>query len=348
MKTSKGFTLVELLVVIAIIGILIGMLLPAVQSVREAARRTSCANKIRQQGLALLMYEESQGSFPPGHCIERGRNLPIERETPPGGYLNNGRPVMGAYWSWMFRITPFIEYNGFFNIVDTDEWPWWSMRYPDDHQDAGLPVMRQRCDLFICPSDIRGKEFWVDPGNSDNQVSITSYLACAGRNSFRELDGQDGIIYVNSSVKIRDIHDGTSNTILVGERPPAANVEWGWQWAGFGGSPSASGMSAIGGGGSSGFGATDVVLGVHEFLGSQISPLNSDFFRPGMFIDPDNIHRYHFWSHHPGGGQWVFADGSTHFMSYSSDAATDSFNDVPPTVLESLSTRASGDVVQDL
>lgn len=346
----KAFTLVELLVVIAIIGILIGMLLPAVQSVREAARRTACANKMRQHGLALMMYEDSIGSFPPGHCIERNRNLPLRRETPPGGYVSpatNARPTMGAYWSWMFRITPYIEYDGFFNIVDTDQWPWWQMEYPEGHEDAGLSVMRQRCDLFICPSDIRGKEFWVSSSNPDNQVSITSYLACAGRNAIKELDGQDGMIYVNSSVKISDVHDGTSNTIIVGERPPAANVEWGWQWAGFGGSPPANTMSVVGGGGQNGFGTTDVVLGVHEFLGTTVSPLNHDFFRPGMFIDPDNIHRYHFWSHHPGGGQWTFVDGSTHFISYGADAQTDSFNGSEPTVLEALSTRASGEIVGD-
>ena len=335
---SLGFTLVELLVVIAIIGILIGMLLPAVQSVREAARRTSCANKMRQQGLALIMFHDTQNRFPPGHCIEEGRNANLMKETPPGGYLPSGLPVAGAFWSWMYRITPFIEYQGFFNVVDPQVWPWWNMVFPATHPNAGASVLVQKCDVFICPSDIRGKEFWQDGGNENHRVAITSYLACNGRNAFKELDGQDGMIYVNSKVKIRDVQDGTSNTILVGERPPAANVEWGWQWAGFGGSPT----------GGNGFGTTDVVLGVHEFLGFQLNPLNADYFRPGEFNDPENIHRYHFWSHHPGGGQWVLVDGSTHFMSYSSDAPTDSYNGDIETPLERMSTRAKGEVGEDL
>ena len=336
-RRRTGFTLVELLVVIAIIGILIGMLLPAVQSVREAARRTSCANKMRQHGLALMLFHESIGHFPPGHCIEQARNANLMKEVPPGGYHTSGLPVWGAFWSWMYRITPYIEYQGFFNIVDADVWPWWNMVYPDTHEDAGLSVMRQRCDLYVCPSDVGGREFWVDPGNQNNQVAITSYLACNGRNAFKEIDGQDGMIYVNSSVKISDVHDGTSNTIIVGERPPAANVEWGWQWAGFGGSPTTN----------NGFGTTDVVLGVHEFLGFNIDPLNHDWFRPGEFVDPENIHRYHFWSHHPGGGQWVRVDGSTHFTAYNVDGQSDSFNGSQATVLEALATRASGEVNSD-
>ncbi len=336
-KRNTGFTLVELLVVIAIIGILIGMLLPAVQEVREAARRTACANKMRQQGLALINYHDTINRFPPGHCIEEWRHGNLMKETPPGGYHSNGAPVAGRFWSWMYRLTPYIEYEGFFNIIDVDTWPWWDAVYPPGHECQGESVMKQRCDVFICPSDIRGKEFWIDPSDATNKVAITSYLACSGRNSFKEIGGQDGMIYLNSSVKIRDVQDGTSNTILIGERPPAANVEWGWQWAGAGGSP--AGLA---------FGATDVILGVHEFLGGQVNPLNHDYFRPGEFIDPTNIHRYHFWSHHPGGGQWVYVDGSTHFLSYATDAPTDTWNDFQPTVLEALATRDGGEVNQDL
>ncbi len=334
----SGFTLVELLVVIAIIGILIGMLLPAVQEVREAARRTSCANKMRQQGLALINYHDTINKFPPGHCIREVQNANLMKEVPPGGYLPNGDPVMGEYWSWMYRITPYIEYEGFFNLVDVQVWPWWTAVFPPGHECAGETLLKQKCDLFICPSDFRGKEFWIDPGNPLNKVAITSYLACSGRNGFKEIGGQDGMIYVNSSTKIRDVHDGTSNTILIGERPPSADVEWGWQWAGFGGSPSAN----------IGFGVTDVILGVHEFVGAPINPLNHDYFRPGEIFDPDNVHRYHFWSHHAGGGQWVFVDGSTHFIGYGADGPTDTWNDFQPTVLEALSTRAGSEITEEL
>ena len=350
---SHGFTLVELLVVIAIIGILIGMLLPAVQSVREAARRTACANKLRQQGLALQNYHDTIGHFPPAHCLRisvGGTTDALIRDIPPGGYLPNGEPTWGEWWSWMFRITPYIEYNGFHDIVDTQTHPWWNMVYPDTHPDAGLSVMRQRCPLFVCPSDLRGEERYVDGGNPNNQVAITSYLGVNGRNQFQETDGQDGMLFVNSKVKMSDVQDGTSNTVIVGERPPAANLNWGWQWAGAGGSP-----------GSVWFGTADVVLGVHEVFAGPIIPAsnamvnsgpggNHDYYRPGEFIDPMNLHRYHFWSHHPGGGQWVNVDGSTRFLAYTVDAWSDSFEDgdaQPPTVLEQLATRAGGEVNED-
>ena len=362
---SSAFTLVELLVVIAIIGVLIGMLLPAVQQVREAARRTSCANKLRQQGFALQNYHDVNNFFPPAHCLNQIDSTfgdygtptdDLEREVPPMGYLPDGRPVLGEFWSWMFRITPFIEYEGFFNIVDpVNSGPWADpflplAVYPEGEQDQGLSVMRQRCNLFVCPSDLRGEGRWISQSNPNYQVSISSYLGVNGRNQFKETGGQDGMIYVNSNVKMRDVNDGTSNTVIVGERPPAANLNWGWQWAGAGGSPNRVW-----------FGTADVVLGVHEVfvvpdsadsaevISSPPAQANHDYFRPGKFIDPDNIERYHFWSHHPGGGQWAFVDGSTRFFGYNIDAWSDSFNGgadndfSPPTVLESLATRSNGD-----
>ena len=106
MKTSKlkhGFTLVELLVVIAIIGILIGMLLPAVQSVREAARRTQCLNNLRQIGLATINYHDSQGSFPPAR-LSSPRNILFNRYD-------------GAE-SWLVRIMPFVEQNNLYREWD--------------------------------------------------------------------------------------------------------------------------------------------------------------------------------------------------------------------------------------
>lgn len=343
MKRSRiGFTLVELLVVIAIIGILIGMLLPAVQQVREAARRTECANKIRQQCLALLNYHDTVGEFPSAHIIGPFTSSNWEREPVPGGLVpgTTNTPARGAFWSWTYRICPFIEFDGWYNLVDPLDWPWWEAVFPPTHPDAGKALISQRCPLFFCPSDVRGStERYQSGNNPDHQVAITSYLGVNGRNQFAEdvAGGQDGILYVNSTIKIRDVHDGTSNTLIVGERPPAANLNWGWQWAGAGGSP-----------GVVYFGTADVVLGVHEWRTVPQNPnVLSDYFRPGEFIDPANIHRYHFWSHHPGGGQWGNVDGSTRFLSYSVDSADNETTGGPTTVLGRLATRAGGEPTGD-
>ena len=127
-KKRSGFTLVELLVVIAIIGILIGMLLPAVQSVREAARRTQCMNNLRQIGLATISFHDVHDAFPPARTATSNQILPV--------FGRNGPD------SWFVRILPFIEQN---NLFDQ-----WQMTDPYDKQDevaVTTPVA-----AFLCPS----------------------------------------------------------------------------------------------------------------------------------------------------------------------------------------------------
>lgn len=326
-QKRNAFTLVELLVVIAIIGILIGMLLPAVQYVREAARKTSCANSLRQQALALHNYESTYEMFPSALCLGEGfgwGDASLEREVPPGGYDDFGFPNAGPLWSWSMRIAPYIDFGALYEDADLGAWPWWQ-QLPGNRGD----VVGVRCPIFLCPSDVRNSAVWRN--GAGHEAMVTSYLGVNGRNQFKETGGQDGILYVNSQVTFGNITDGSSNTLLIGERPPSDNLLYGWQWAGIGASPSGSW-----------FGTTDVVLGVHEHatLPGTGTPV-TDYFRPGEASDPSNLHRYHFWSSHPGGGQWAFADGSVRFLRY----AIDNPGGVELTLLEKLASRFDGEMV---
>lgn len=335
-RIRLGFTLVELLVVIAIIGILIGMLLPAVQQVREAARRTQCANNMKQIVLGLHNYESANKTFPPALCIgftPTNWGLPFERETPPGGLDNSDYPHMGGAWSWSMRIAPHIEYANLYEAADIKAWPWWQ-QFPAGSGNTG-DVVGQRTPTFVCPSDSRGTDVWTD---GVHEAMIASYLGVNGRNQFKETGGQDGILYVNSQVGFQQIKDGASNTLILGERPPSHNLLYGWQWAGIGSSPSEVW-----------FGTTDVVLGVHEWA-SYPDDTNPaiDYFRPGKADDPSNLHRYHFWSNHPGGGNWAMADGSVRFMSYNIDRPTGvTTNIADRSLLEQLATRAGSEIVNE-
>jgi prepilin-type N-terminal cleavage/methylation domain-containing protein/prepilin-type processing-associated H-X9-DG protein len=344
-KRRAGFTLVELLVVIAIIGILVGLLLPAVQAAREAARRMQCVNNLKQLALSMHNHHDTFKRFPSAHQIGKTWYTTRGRQNAPGGFAPNGYPIEGPFWSWAMRIAPFIEYGNLYNSATLDgargsaSWPWWQDRtgvYSASLNGTRQSLIGQKSPTFVCPSAPKGGEVWVDSGNSRHTVALTQYLAVTGTHQFLEPGtgtatvakaGQDGMVYVNSGIRFGDVTDGTSNTVLIGERPTSSTLEYGWQWAGAGDSPH--------------FGACDVVLGVHERAGNPNAA--GEWFRPGQQNDPNDIHRYHFWSLHPGGANWAFADGSVRFLGYSvsgKQVAT------VQNVLEQLSTRAGGEVVQ--
>lgn len=215
-ESRQGFTLVELLVVIAIIGILIGMLLPAVQQVREAARRTQCANNVRQASLALLNYESAHMTFPPG-------NMPRLE--------NNG--VWGHSF-WVLSL-PFIEQNNLASQYDLRENGWTGGN--DSMGPNALAIAGVQIPFLICPSS--PLELFPRNGLSDTQIqgsiNATSpaqgmhpcYTGISGsvNHESRTTNGragswlsQGGILLNDAGIGFGEISDGSSNTILIGEQ----------------------------------------------------------------------------------------------------------------------------------
>lgn len=326
-RRRRAFTLVELLVVIAIIGILVALLLPAVQAAREAGRRMQCGNNMKQQALALHNFHDTFKRFPSAHQIGMTWYSGYQRDLPPKGLTpGSSYPREGPFWSWTMRIAPFIEFGTLQDSANMSGspagWPWWQT-FP-----TGGSIVGVKAASFACPSDLNSNRSW---GSGDREVALMSYMGVNGRNQFRESGGQDGMLYVNSGVRMAGVVDGTSNTLMIGERSASDALLYGWQWAGAGDAPAH-------------FGTADVVLGVHERANTPTGV--TDFFRPGSANDPMSLHRLHYWSYHPGGAQWALADGSVRLITYAADGSSNSSTGGLPTVLESMATRAGGETFE--
>jgi prepilin-type N-terminal cleavage/methylation domain-containing protein len=196
-RLSAGFTLLEMLVVLAIIAVLIGLLVPAVQQVRDAASRAECANNLRQLGLGLHQYHGDYRRFPPGLSYRGG--------TDPYPFMN-----------WHARLLPYLEQRALWTRTQQayaqDAW------FQNNPPHVGYATVLA---VYGCPADGRTQSVADAKGLT---VALTSYLGNSGTNLFR----RDGILFLDSQVRFGDITDGTSNTLLVGERPPSPDHVWGW------------------------------------------------------------------------------------------------------------------------
>ncbi len=316
-RERRGLTLIELLVVMAIIGVLVALLMSAIQDSRESARRMSCQNNLKQIGLALHNFHDVYGKFPPGHSHDPS-NISESYGQP-------GPPDNLFYISWMARILPFAEQKALHEGIQPGAFAW-------PHGEAvydGKYINGVSLSIYRCPSDAGPKSIiFEQPGEPAFEVATGSYLGVSGQDQFL----YDGILFVNSTVKMADVTDGLSNTIMVGERPPAYEGMAGWWFAGSGLYPW--------------FGAVDVVLGADERVavdwactpdGPRCSEgPGGDCFRPGSLNDPNGDHAWHFWSFHRGGANFTLADGSVRLIHYTQ----------PDKMLRELSTRAGSEPIQ--
>jgi prepilin-type N-terminal cleavage/methylation domain-containing protein len=210
-RNQLGFTLVELLVVIAIIGILIGLLLPAINAAREAGRRTRCLNNLKQDGLALLGYHGEYGTFPVGNCA------------------SNPKSGQGGWWGFEARILPYLESKNIYKLLKfpDDCFTWGNLQPKYKNFNVMVP------DFYKCPDDKRRDMVWHDSTGAYCDFGCTSYLGVSGSTPF----ALDGILLhtgANGGISLAKVTDGAAHTLILGERGISDEL-YGWPYCGAGG-----------------------------------------------------------------------------------------------------------------
>lgn len=287
---ASGFTLVELLVVIAIIGILIALLLPAVQAAREAARRMSCSNNLKQIGIALHNYHDSMGQFP-------------------SGFITGQRP--DPQWGWAALILPYMEQGAVHEALDVKGrslLATLTIAPSDPKVDETLRTVigGYRCpsdtaDDYVAGTNVSVERVWTDRAGYVYDPPVSNYVGCVGLyNAPFGIDmmsgDNNGVLFGNSMIAFRDILDGTSNVLAVGER---SNKCWP-------GPATWLGPNTM----------TNDASGIYFTVGHVLYPINDD--TPATAPNCQNG----FGSYHPGGAMFVFCDGSVHFLSETIESNT--------------------------
>jgi prepilin-type N-terminal cleavage/methylation domain-containing protein len=310
-RSRQGFTLVELLVVIAIIGVLVALLLPAVQAAREAARRMQCSNNAKQIGLALHNHHDTYGRFPPGGA----------KDQPPFGISTNTGDEWGS--SWMVYLLPFIEQGNLYNN--------WQFNQQSGVFNGNNITLRTNLTIpgFVCPTSPLPKQ-----AKSQTTTRAFNYVAIAGAapgliTNYNEQRAQTtpygivsggGVLFPNSQTTFGDIRDGSSNTLVVSEHSDYMRLQDGtqadwrgsqpWGWA-IGVKHGDVPPNYFTGGDNRSFNMTTIRYGVNKKTGWSNG--NGDCAGSGVCLDyGQNIPLN---SAHSGGVQILLGDGSVRFIN---------------------------------
>lgn len=312
-----AFTILELAVVVAIMAVLLALLLAAVSRVRAAADRARCQNNLRQIGLAFHQYHDSYSAFPPAQ-LNDPKYVPDSKEQ---------RPLY-PYLSWRGYLLPFLEQD--------DLWRQTQAAYrqtPDFWSNPPHVGLTMRLAVYTCPSDSRERQEYQPPypdlypgGQGQLAVSpvvLSGYVGVSGT----DLASKDGVVFCNEWTRVQQITDGTSNTILVGERPAVQPYVFGWWYAGVGQfepnrlGPANSNLQqrlqfqgVFTGSAAHTLGAAELNRQSSGYSAYDNCPPGPYRYGPGSQDNPCDA--FHFWSLHPGGAHFLFGDGSVHFLSY--------------------------------